>query len=122
MSRKLKKRIKRVGVGASIYLAAVIFSRFAPYFYIGALQIHTALFVFLAAYIIIGGDVVKNAVRNIGHGQIFDENFLDYRQEVYQAPVGSGERRGYRGRQGLGRRYEEEAYPAYNERDFIGEA
>ncbi len=76
MSRKLKKRIKRVGVGASIYLAAVIFSRFAPYFYIGALQIHTALFVFLAAYIIIGGDVVKNAVRNIGHGQIFDENFL----------------------------------------------
>ena len=38
MSRKLKKRIKRVGVGASIYLAAVIFSHFAPYFYIGALH------------------------------------------------------------------------------------
>lgn len=76
MSRKLKKRIKRVGIGAAIYLAAVIFSRFAPCFHIGKLEISTALFVFLSAYFIIGGDVVKNALRNIGQKQIFDENFL----------------------------------------------
>ena len=30
MSKKLKKRIKRVGMGAAVYLAAVIYSRFAP--------------------------------------------------------------------------------------------
>lgn len=29
-----------------------------------------------AAYLVIGGDIVFNAVRNIFHGEIFDENFL----------------------------------------------
>lgn len=76
MSRKLKKRIKRVGMGAAVYLAAVIFSRFAPAITAGPFDISAALPVFLAAYIVIGGDVVGKAVRNIGHGQIFDENFL----------------------------------------------
>lgn len=76
MSRKLKKRIKRVGIGAAVYLAAVLFSHFVPRIAVGSLQINAALIVFLAAYVIIGGDVVKNAVKNIGHGQIFDENFL----------------------------------------------
>ncbi len=76
MSKKLKKRIKRVGIGAVIYFVAVVFSRFAPCFYIGDLSISTALFIFLAAYLIIGGDVVKNALRNIGQKQVFDENFL----------------------------------------------
>ena len=71
MSKKLKKRIKRVAIGAVVYLVAVLFQRIfdtLPWF------CHLA--VFLAAYIIIGGDVVKNALRNIGKGQIFDENFL----------------------------------------------
>ncbi|HBA68451.1 MAG TPA: cadmium-translocating P-type ATPase [Lachnospiraceae bacterium] len=76
MSRKLKKRIKRVGIGAAVYIAAVLFSHFVPRIAVGSLQINAALIAFLAAYVIIGGDVVKNAVKNIGHGQIFDENFL----------------------------------------------
>ena len=76
MSKKLKKRIKRVGMGAAVYLAAVIYSRFAPAIPAGSFDISAALPVFLAAYIVIGGDVVKKAVKNIGHGQIFDENFL----------------------------------------------
>ncbi len=76
MSKKLKKRIKRVGMGAAVYLAAVIYSRFAPAIPVGSFDISAALPVFLAAYIVIGGDVVKKAVKNIGHGQIFDENFL----------------------------------------------
>ncbi|MEG1131596.1 MAG: heavy metal translocating P-type ATPase [Romboutsia sp.] len=32
--------------------------------------------VFVLAYIIVGGDVLLKALRNIGKGQIFDENFL----------------------------------------------
>lgn len=76
MSKKLKRRIKRVGAGAAVYLAAVIFSRFAPVIPAGSFGISAALPVFLAAYIVIGGDVVRKAVKNIGHGQIFDENFL----------------------------------------------
>ena len=76
MSKKLKRRIKRVGAGAAVYLAAVLSSRFAPYWEFGSWNISASLGVFLAAYVIIGGDVVKKAVKNIGQGQIFDENFL----------------------------------------------
>ncbi len=70
MSKKLKKRIKRVGMGAAVYLAAVIYSRFAPAIPAGSFDISAALPVFLAAYIVIGGDVVKKAVKNIGHGRL----------------------------------------------------
>lgn len=59
-----------------MYLAAVLFSRFAPYWEFGSWSISASLIIFLAAYIVIGGDVVKKAVKNIGQGQIFDENFL----------------------------------------------
>lgn len=76
MSKKLKRRVKRVGAGAAVYLAAVLSSRFAPYWEFGSWNISASLGVFLAAYVIIGGDVVKKAVKNIGQGQIFDENFL----------------------------------------------
>ena len=33
-------------------------------------------FLFMIAYILIGGKVVLKAIRNISHGEIFDENFL----------------------------------------------
>lgn len=71
MSKKLKKRIKRVGAGAVVYLAAVLLHRLFP-----TLPQYVLLIPFLAAYGIIGGDVVRNAVKNIGRGQVFDENFL----------------------------------------------
>ena len=71
MSKKLKRRIRRVGIGAAVYLAAVLLSRLIP-----RMNGYVELILFLAAYLVIGGDVVKNAVKNIGHGQIFDENFL----------------------------------------------
>lgn len=34
------------------------------------------LYIYLAVYLIIGWDILWKAVRNIGHGQVFDENFL----------------------------------------------
>lgn len=71
MSKKLKKQITRVGIGAAIYLTAVLLSRFFPY-----LNENIKLGVFLAAYFVIGGTVVKTAIKNIGQGQVLDENFL----------------------------------------------
>lgn len=93
MTKKLKKRIRRVGIGAACYLGAVLLDRLLlasaaamPLPVILNLRFLENMFpdlnaiirfvTFLAAYIIIGGDVVKNAVKNIGHGQVFDENFL----------------------------------------------
>ncbi len=34
------------------------------------------LYLYLLAYLVIGWDILWKAVRNIGHGQVFDENFL----------------------------------------------
>lgn len=72
MSKKLKKRIKRVAVGATLYLLAVL----ADHFLIPEPMWYLTLLFFVAAYLVIGGDVVKKAVMNIGKGQVFDENFL----------------------------------------------
>lgn len=35
-----------------------------------------AICVFVAAYIILGGTIIKDALSNLKHGQLFDENFL----------------------------------------------
>ena len=71
MTRKLKKRLKRIIIGAAFFAAAVRIENFAP-----GLPGYVLLAVFLTAYVIVGGDVVKRAVGNIGKGQVFDENFL----------------------------------------------
>ena len=71
MTRKLKKRLKRIIIGAAFFAAAVLIENFAP-----GLPGYVLLAVFLTAYVIVGGDVVKRAVGNIGKGQVFDENFL----------------------------------------------
>lgn len=70
MSKKLKKRLIRILLGAAAFFVAVL----VEYVYPGL--VGWILLPYLIAYGIIGGDVVKKAVVNITHGQIFDENFL----------------------------------------------
>ncbi len=74
MNKKFKKKLSRVMIGAAVYAAALLL----PLAWRGqeALPAGVSLTCFLAAYFIIGGDVVAKAVRNIGRGQVFDENFL----------------------------------------------
>lgn len=56
----------RLGAGATIYAVAMIFKfSFWP-----------ELILFLVSYILVGGEVLLRALRNIGRGQVFDENFL----------------------------------------------
>ena len=62
-----QKALIRTAVGAAVYVLAII-TRVE-----GSL---VSLGLFLAAYFIIGGNVVWRAVRNILHGKVFDENFL----------------------------------------------
>lgn len=71
MSKKLKKSLARILAGAFVYFAAILCEKFIP-----GISGNLILLLFLAAYFVIGGNVVKTAVSNIGHGQIFDENFL----------------------------------------------
>ena len=65
MNKKLKKQLKK------IVLAAILFaSGFLP------LPEYLQLFLFIAAYLLVGTDIIFQALRNFRHGRIFDENFL----------------------------------------------
>ena len=62
------KEIALVAAGAALFLAGEV---------LGHLNFSLlSLCVLAAAYILLGGKVVLTALRNIGKGQIFDENFL----------------------------------------------
>lgn len=71
MTKKLKKRLYRILAGAAVFAVAVLLENLAE-----NLNVNIEIGLFLIAYFIIGGDVVKQAVRNIGKGRVFDENFL----------------------------------------------
>ena len=72
MNKKLKKRLKKIIIGAVVFAVAILLSHMLPV--LGSYYIDLVLFLF--AYFIIGGDVVKKACNNIAKGMIFDENFL----------------------------------------------
>ncbi|NCC07668.1 MAG: cadmium-translocating P-type ATPase [Clostridia bacterium] len=74
MTKKQKKSLIRLGVGVAFLLFAILF----PVDSFAAEPISTwiKLALYMIPYLIIGGDVLLRAVRNIFHGEIFDENFL----------------------------------------------
>jgi Cd2+/Zn2+-exporting ATPase len=61
-----KKEIMKLAVGAVFFVVGFAF-RFSFW---------TELLIFLVSYVLIGGEVVLRALRNILRGQVFDENFL----------------------------------------------
>lgn len=75
MSKKIKRRLKRVVFGAILFTIALLVEHYKLVSAYAFEDIYQLLF-FVAAYLVIGGDVVKKAVSNIFHGQVFDENFL----------------------------------------------
>ena len=66
MSRKHKQMLIRIGVSAALLIACAL----------SPLEGIWRLLAFLVPYAVIGWDVLWKAVRNIAHGQVFDENFL----------------------------------------------
>ena len=66
MTTKQKKNLIRIAVALVLFLAAWL-SPLTGWWQLGA---------FLVPYFIVGWDVLWRALRNIAHGQIFDENFL----------------------------------------------
>ena len=63
----MTKRLWRIIIGAAVLAAAVLLCLNNEWLQIA---------LFIISYIIVGGDVVKRAVKNIFKGQVFDENFL----------------------------------------------
>lgn len=66
MMQKHKKALARILVAGGMLLAAAI----AP------TQGYWRLLTFLVPYVVIGYDVLWNALRGVAHGQVLDENFL----------------------------------------------
>lgn len=66
MTKRQKKMLARIGISAVLLVTAVLL----PY------EGGWRFALFLPAYFVIGWDVLWKAVKNIAHGQVFDENFL----------------------------------------------
>ena len=66
MSKKQKRMLVRLLAAAVLFVAAALLPLAGP----------VRLAAFLIPYAIAGWDVLWRAVRNIAHGQVFDENFL----------------------------------------------
>ena len=74
MTKKQKKTLIRISIGAVFYILAIVFP--TDRLGLGDYEKLFGLGLMLIPYFIIGGDVLYRAVRNILHGQVFDENFL----------------------------------------------
>jgi len=61
-----KKEMIRLGIGALLFGIAVIFK----------FSFWIEFTIFLISYLLVGGEVVLKAIKNIAKGQVFDENFL----------------------------------------------
>lgn len=81
MTKKQKNVLYRILVSAVLYGVLLVL------FHTGMIDLESVtgqaayariveFVLYLIPYIVIGGDIVKKAVINIGHGQVFDENFL----------------------------------------------
>ena len=66
MSKKQKRMLRRIIISAVLFVCCMLLP----------IAGWTRLLAFLVPYAVIGWDVLWRAVRNIAHGQVFDENFL----------------------------------------------
>lgn len=70
LTKKQKKMLARIIAGIALLITAAAVSHAAD------LPEPAVFALYFAPFLIAGYDVVWKAVRNIGHGQVFDENFL----------------------------------------------
>lgn len=77
----MKKDMIRLGAGSVLYVAAIVVSLCMGMGMHGEVPWDSwesclRVLFFVPAYLVIGGDVLWNAIRNIASGQVFDEYFL----------------------------------------------
>ena len=71
MTKKLKKRLRRIIAGTICFGLCIAAEKMLP-----ALNENILLIAYLLTYFIVGNDVVKGAAAKIRNGQMFDEEFL----------------------------------------------
>lgn len=74
MTKKQKTMRTRIIIAFVLFIGLLILEHTG---FLENIQSKPAVFLmYLAAYLVIGYDIVWKAIRNISHGQVFDENFL----------------------------------------------
>lgn len=86
MTSKQKKMLVRIIAAAVVYIIINIIIRIEALEQL--LAFPAELLIFLIPYALVGWDIVYKAVRNIFHGQVFDENFLMFIATVGAFAVG----------------------------------
>ena len=74
MTKKQKNMLARIIVAAVIFVPLFVAEHMGKLNFQS--QLPVSFLLYLIAYIIVGWDIVYKAIRNISHGQVFDENFL----------------------------------------------
>lgn len=62
-----KQELRSIGIGAVLLVIGMVLEHFQPF---------VSMFVHCLAYVILGGDVLLTAFKNMKSGHVFDENFL----------------------------------------------
>ena len=73
MTDKQKKTLTRILVTFAIFAALFVLEHMGK---LENVNTFVLLIIYLVPYLIIGYDIILKAVKNISHGQVFDENFL----------------------------------------------
>lgn len=78
MSRKLKKRLIRIIITLLLFIPVFITDKVINLSTVinSEYEWLLPLFIYIAIYLVIVYDILIKAVKNISHGQVFDENFL----------------------------------------------
>lgn len=69
MTEEKTKLVKNI-MGTAVFAAAIVLDR------IWTGDPNVPVIAYIIAFLMLGGDVIKHAVRNIARGRVFDENFL----------------------------------------------
>ena len=74
MMKKQKIMLYRIIAAAVIYVPLFVLEHMGKLEFQSEIPVQFLLF--MIPYLIVGWDIIYRAVRNISHGQVFDENFL----------------------------------------------
>lgn len=76
MTKKQKKMLSRIIVAGIIFLTLFVLENAGVLGFLEDQPWWVSFLIFLVPYLVIGYDIIWKAIRNISHGQVFDENFL----------------------------------------------
>lgn len=73
MNKKQKKQLKQIIMGTVLFIVCLIVFNVTP---LKNLSRYVQVIPYIVTYLVLGLDVLKKSIKNIGNGQLFDENFL----------------------------------------------